>query len=63
MSREAEEAAAKTKDLNRLIADRNADLTDKEVEIQILKDKKIPWYRHPITAGILGIALGVYIAN
>lgn len=33
------------------------------VEIQQIKSKKTPWYRHPITLGILGFITGVWVAK
>jgi len=49
--------------LNAQIKAKNSDLTAKEVEIQALKDKKTPWYRHPITIAIIAFSAGVYIAK
>lgn len=57
---------AAAEDLNRLnlqIAVKQADLVEKEIEIQKIKSKKIPWYRHPITIGIVGFAAGVWVAK
>ena len=39
----------------------NKKITASEVEIQRLKNKKIPWYKHPILYGILGFVTGIYL--
>lgn len=39
----------------------NLKITASEVEIQRLKNKKIPWYKHPITYGLLGFIGGIYL--
>jgi len=41
----------------------NGKITKTEVDIQKLKNKKIPWYKHPILYLIVGAAGGVYIAK
>jgi chromosome segregation ATPase len=56
-------AAEDLKRLNLQIAARQADLVEKEVEIQKIKSEKTPWYRHPIAIGLLGLAAGVWIAK
>ena len=33
------------------------------LEIQKIKSKKIPWWRHPVTIGIAGFAAGVWVAK
>lgn len=39
----------------------NLKITASEVEIQRLKNKKIPWYKHPILYGLLGFIGGIYL--
>jgi len=39
----------------------NLKITASEVEIQRLKNKKIPWYKHPLLYGFLGFAGGIYL--
>jgi len=56
-------AAAETDKLNAQIKAKNSELTAKELQIQALKDKKTPWYRHPITIAIIVFSAGVYIAK
>jgi len=63
MNKSTQAAAAETDKINMQIAAKNQDLIKKEIEIQVLKDKNTPWWRHPITAAIAGFALGVYIAK
>lgn len=40
-----------------------AELADKKVEVVKLENKKIPWYRHPITYIIVGFTAGVWVAK
>ena len=49
--------------LNADLATKNDLLLKSAVDIQILKNKKIPWYRHPILYTVLGLAGGVYISK
>lgn len=39
----------------------NLKITASEVEIQRLKNKKTPWYRHPLLYGFLGFVGGIYL--
>lgn len=39
----------------------NKQIIDSRVIIEKLKNKKIPWYLHPITYGLLGFAGGIYL--
>lgn len=39
----------------------NKKITASEVEIQRLKNKKIPFWKHPILYGLLGFVGGVYL--
>lgn len=39
----------------------NLKITASDVEIQRLKNKKTPWYEHPVLYGILGFAGGIYL--
>ena len=39
----------------------NKQIIDSSVTIEKLKNKKIPWYKHPITYGLLGFAGGIYL--
>lgn len=41
----------------------NGKITKNEVDIQKLKNKKIPWYKHPILYFFIGTAGGIYIAK
>lgn len=41
--------------------DLNKKYTKQSVEVQILKNRKTPWYKHPILYSILGFAGGVYL--
>jgi len=56
-------AAAESEKINLLISAKNSELIKKEVEIQVLKDKVTPWYRHPAVIGIAAFAFGVYVAK
>lgn len=49
--------------LNADLATKNDLLLKSAVDIQILKNKKIPWYKHPILYTVLGLAGGIYIAK
>ena len=49
--------------LNSDLATQNDLLLKSAVDIQILKNKKIPWYKHPILYTVLGLVGGVYIAK
>jgi len=63
MNNNLQTAVVETNKLNSEIAAKNQDIIKKEIEIQVLKNKNTPWYRHPITAAIAGFVLGVYIAK
>jgi Skp family chaperone for outer membrane proteins len=39
----------------------NKKIIDSSVSIEKIKNKKIPWYLHPITYGLLGFAGGIYL--
>lgn len=39
----------------------NKQIIDSSVTIEKLNNKKIPWYLHPITYGLLGFAGGIYL--
>jgi len=39
----------------------NKQIIDSSVTIEKLKNNKIPWYKHPITYGLLGFAGGIYL--
>jgi len=39
----------------------NQKIIDSEKRILQLKNKKIPWFKHPILYGILGFATGIYL--
>ena len=39
----------------------NLKITASEVEIQRLKNKKTPWYKHPLLYGFLGFVGGIYL--
>lgn len=39
----------------------NLKITASEVEIQRLKNKKTPWYKHPLLYGFIGFVGGVYL--
>tara|TARA_R110000782_G_scaffold106840_1_gene195177 strand:- start:581 stop:760 length:180 start_codon:yes stop_codon:yes gene_type:complete len=41
--------------------DLNKKIIANEVEIQRLKSKKTPWYRHPLLYGLIGFATGIYL--
>lgn len=49
--------------LNTDISKANADYTKKSVELQQLKDKKTPWYKHPILYSVLGLLTGIWITK
>ena len=39
----------------------NKKITETEISIQKFKNKKIPFWKHPITYGILGFVGGIYL--
>lgn len=39
----------------------NKKIIEAEVNVQKIKNKKIPWYKHPITYGIIGFISGIYL--
>jgi len=49
--------------LNSDITKGQEEITKIAVKIQKLEDRKIPWYKHPITYTILGILGGIFIAK
>lgn len=61
MNKEAQEAATDLTDLNSKLSDAEAEKLKNAVKIQELKDRKTPWYRHPITYFVAGAAVGGYI--
>jgi len=56
-------AVIQTRILNSQIDLKQAELLKKSVEIERLTNKKTPWWRHPITWGVLGFAAGVFITR
>lgn len=49
--------------LNIELSEQNDLLLKSAVHIQKLKDKKTPWYRHPVTWSIIGLIGGILIAK
>ncbi len=39
----------------------NIKIIDAETDIQRLKNKRIPWYKHPVLYGVLGFIGGIYL--
>jgi len=39
----------------------NKQIIDSSVTIEKLNNKRIPWYKHPITYGLLGFMGGIYL--
>lgn len=60
---DARTASLKLGRLNMEISESQSENLEKAVEIQQLKDKKTPWYRHPILYAVLGIGFGAYISK
>lgn len=56
-----QKSVQKITDLNLNNEKLNGKITDSEVEIQRLKNKKIPWYKHPILYLLLGFSGGIYL--
>ena len=61
MNSEAQKAANSLTDLNSKLSEAEAEKLKNAVLIQELKDRKTPWYRHPITYFVAGAAVGGYI--
>jgi len=62
-NQEAQTAASSLTDLNSKLSEAEAEKLKNAVLIQELKDRKTPWYRHPVTYFVAGMATGVYIMN
>ena len=50
-------------EINLKVETLNKNLNVKSVEIETIKNKKIPWYRNPILYLLIGAASGIYIAK
>jgi len=60
-NQEAQTAASSLTDLNSKLSEAEAEKLKNAVLIQELKDRKTPWYRHPVTYFVAGMATGIYI--
>lgn len=58
---ELKKSLEQIKILNSKTENLNLKIIDAEVERQRLKDKKTPWYRHPVIYGLLGFIGGIYL--
>ena len=56
-------AGSKIIQLNSDITEKQDALTENAINIQKLKNRKTPWYLHPVTYTIIGIITGVFITK